>query len=127
MSLMKELFPPDVPPIARWRLAHFALGVIMTVFMMWALGLFAAIGFPGFAKAADIQSVQRDVKEINLSLLEQRIYEAQRLQCSASNAEAQKFYDGQVKKMHREYREASGILLPVPDCRHLGSREEGDV
>lgn len=130
---MKELFPPEVPPVVKWRFAHFIAAIVFLVFMLWALGAFLIFGFPGFARASDLEekvetvstqiaSVNQEIKALKTDQLEQRIYDTERLRCSATTSESRRFYQGQVNKMMREYFNLTGIALDLPICAELGDQ-----
>lgn len=130
-DVIKELFPPGLPPVAKWRMMHFILGVVMITFMLWTLGAFAMAGFPGFVRADDAQGkgekvnsqlamLSQEVKNIKIDQLEQRIYDIRRLQCTANSSDSTRFYTEQITKMHRAYFELTGITLNLPECREVG-------
>jgi hypothetical protein len=131
---MKELFPPDVPPVMKWRFAHFLLGIITMLFMFWAIGAFAFFGFPGFARASDlatkveiatsqITSINQEIRALKTDQLEQRIYDTERLKCSSVTAESRRYYSGQVSKMIRDYHSiTTGIVFNLPTCAELGDK-----
>lgn len=130
-DVMRELFPPEIPPVVKWRLAHFLLGVVMLLFMFWALGAFAFFGFPGFARASDqvvkdrtitsqIASVNQEIKAMKVDQLEQRIYDTQRLLCSSSTTDSRRFYSSQVSRMIRDYYNLTNVTFRLPDCDELG-------
>lgn len=117
---VKELLPPDMSAVARWRLAMFAMSVLTLAHIGYACGWFAFIGLgAGFAKAEDVVTVQASFRTIQLDLLEQRIHEAQRLRCEANKAGSyvsRNYYASQVSRMHREYFDIAKFLLDIPTC-----------
>lgn len=120
-ELLKELAPPNLPAVARYRLAVFGtlLGLITSAAASW--GLFAAFGIPGFAYASDLNNLKSDVKSIKMDLLEERIYNAQRLWCGTQTRESKQFYARQISTMHRQYYEQTGgIALQIPTCSEIG-------
>lgn len=122
---VKELLPPGMPKALRWRLSIFAVCLLFLFHILYACGWLARFGFgEGFATAADFKSLSQEVKDIKVDLLEQRIYEAQKLRCESQKSQnyvALQFYINQVNKMHREYAIAmKGVLLQVPTCQELG-------
>ena len=43
-EVIKELFPPDTPPILRWRLAVFAFCILVMFHIVWACGWLEPLG-----------------------------------------------------------------------------------
>jgi hypothetical protein len=136
--VFKELLPPDengrpISTLTRWRLAVFAAIVVLGLAVMSGFGAFSWLGLDGFARAGDLKKqvesvtsdlagVKSDVRDLRLSQLEQAFYEAKRLMCVANSNESERFYEGQISKMHRQYFELShGITLPVPNCDKVKS------
>lgn len=111
-EVFQELLPPDLPAVARYRLAVF----LTLVFLMGS----SLIGWRDFARAADVQTLRTEVKNIQLDLLEQRIYDTQRLWCGTNTAESRRFYRKQIDEMHRTYFAYTGITVNVPTCSELG-------
>lgn len=93
--------------------------------MAWAYGWLDRFGLgDGFARTADMRGMSSDVQDIKIELLEQRLYDTQRLYCVAietQNVDAERFYDEQVRKLHRQYFVLTRIMLDLPDCKQLGS------
>lgn len=119
-DLLKELVPPELPVVARYRLAisGAVLGLMISAGAGW--GLFATFGIPGFAYASDLNNLKSDVRSIKMDLLEERIYNAQRLWCSTETQESKRFYSQQISTMHRQYYAETGITISIPTCAEFG-------
>ena len=102
-EMLKELFPPDVPPVLRWRLAIFAFALLVVFHIMWACGWLEFMGISGFAKAADLEQrvtkvqnevvgLKQGVNEIKIQLLEQSLFDAKERECTATDVQARRFF-----------------------------------
>jgi hypothetical protein len=120
-EVLKELIPPDVPVITRYRIAISStlLGLLWITAAAW--GIFAALGIPGFAYASDVIKLRADVNSIKLDLLEERIYNAKRLWCATGTMESKRFYQQQITSMHRDYYQQTGIAINIPTCSEIGT------
>lgn len=126
---IKEIFPPDVPPIVRWRLAIFAMVLLFLFHVAWACGWLETIGVgSGFAKASENEArfssvtqemvaVKRDVKDIKVQLLEQGIFDAKESECTATDATARRFFASRVQSLSREYQTLTSLVFNIPPCR----------
>lgn len=119
---LKELFPPGVPPIVKWRLAVFAVVVLFFFHIAWACGWLDHLGFgSGFASATELDrrvgAVETNVKDIKLSLIEQSIFDAKESECTATDPQARKFFSSRVQTLSREYQALSGFVFSIPPCR----------
>lgn len=119
---IKELFPPDVPPVMRWRLAMFGFCVLVIFHIIWACGWLEPLGIGGFAKAADLEkrvsAVERDTKDIKIQLIEQSIFDAKESECTATDERAKRFFSQRVIALSREYFSLSGQSIDIPPCRN---------
>lgn len=108
---VKELFPPEVPPLMRWRLAVFAYGVVGILTALWAVSPY------GFAYASDLNAIKNDVNDIKTTLLEQSIFAAKESECTAVDDSARRFFQQRVLSLGRDYYRLTGIPVTVPPCR----------
>lgn len=129
-DLLRELLPPGLPPLVRWRVLLFISIVWLSVMAWGGYGALQWVGFPGFAMSSELHaqvqsitqemsSMKAEVTGIKTGLLEQRIYDAQRLYCSTNTPEARRFYAGQVASMHREYFVVTGVSINIPTCKEV--------
>jgi hypothetical protein len=119
---LKELFPPGVPPVLKWRLAMFAAVVLFLFHVAWACGWLESLGLgTGFASASELDRrvsvVETNVKDIKLSLIEQSIFDAKESECTASDLQARRFFASRVQTLSREYYALSGFVFSIPPCR----------
>lgn len=124
---IKELFPPEVPPIIRWRLAVFAMVVLFLFHIAWACGWLESLGVgSGFATATELNSrvtaVESNVKDIKLSLIEQSIFDAKESECTATDPQARRFFASRVQALSREYSVLSNLVFNIPPCRSGGGQ-----
>lgn len=78
------------------------------------------MGWKTLARAEDVEKLRSEVKTMQLDALEQRIYDTQRLWCSAPTADSKRFYRGEIARMHRNYFMFTGVTVDVPTCKELG-------
>lgn len=81
MSRTDQFLPP-MNPLMRWRVSIAAGLFGLYVGAVWGLGVFAGWGFPGYARAADVQQQQAQTNAhlhgIDVTLLEQSLRSNQR-------------------------------------------------
>ena len=117
---IKEIFPPDVPPVTRWRLAMFLAMVGFLFHVLWACSLLP--GFSGFALAADFEQMNKDVTQIRLQLLTNQIFETRIRQCQAittDNYDARRFWTEKLIELQRQHILLTGQTYPMPACGEL--------
>lgn len=122
---LKEIFPPDVPPVVRWRLAMFAAALGFIFHIAWACGLLEPMGLQGFARASSVEQVTAEVDgvkgrlaSIQTDLLEQRLFDARLKQCTAETSDARQFYARQVESLYRELYRLNPATR-IPDCSEI--------
>jgi hypothetical protein len=108
---IKELFPPDVPPVTRWRIAIFSVCASMWLFMCWALSPY------GFALASDMNRLKGNVDEMQLTQIEQSIYSLKEWECSSTDKGAERFFSGKIAELNRRYQLLVGAKVDIPPCR----------
>jgi hypothetical protein len=118
---LKELFPPEVPPVLKWRLAVFAVVVLFLFHVAWACGWLEGVGMgTGFASAAELDRrvsvVEGNVKDIKLSLIEQSIFDAKESECTATDPRAKRFFALRVQTLSREYQILADVIFNIPPC-----------
>jgi hypothetical protein len=109
-DVLKEIIPPDLGPIARWRLAIFICSSVSILFMCWAVSPI------GFALAEDVEKTNSMVKEVRLAQMEQYLFDAKETECSSDNAEARRFFAKRVLTLSREYSTMAGMKMDIPPC-----------
>src|SRR5688572_13795528 len=104
------LFPPDVPPILRWRLVVFAVCTSMLLFMSWALSPW------GFALAESVEDLQNNVDDMRLSQIEQQMYDVKQSECLSTDHTARRFFGNRVLELARRYRQLAKEKVDIPPC-----------
>lgn len=129
MSGLKELLPPDVPPVQRWRLAVAGTIVLLFLIVGGSYGVFSKFGWMGFARASEIDEkikpvvekvdrLEGSVKELRLQQIEDGIFSAKESECTASDPVARRFFSARVLSLSREYFSLSGTSINIPPCRN---------
>jgi hypothetical protein len=117
-DVLKELFPPEVPQIVKWRLAIFAVVLLFLFHVAWACGWLKWSGIgSGFASAADLVKVETTVKDIKITLIDQSIFDAKDSECTATDPRARKFFASRVQTLSREYHTLTGFIFNIPPCK----------
>lgn len=104
---IKELFPPGIPAIHRWRLV---IAGVCAVALAHAALAFGLIG-DGFARNSDVADIKRE-------LLEQQLFDSRLKQCQLP-IEQRRFYTPRIQDLMRRYREATGVEYRLPPCDEL--------
>lgn len=130
LDVVEEFIPPkdekDLAAMRRWRrwvsLATFLSATGLAVHIALACG-FAAPFYPGFANAADVTSLQAQLKadaEVNkaqrIAVLESSILDAKQKHCLATPA-VKALYLSAYLKMKVEYEKLTGRVYPDLDCK----------
>lgn len=108
---LKELLPPDVPPVLRWRLVVAAVCAGMILFMVWAVSPW------GFASASDMNNIRGDINDVKISQLEQALFAAKDSECTSPDPVARSFFRTRVLTLSREYFRITGISANIPPCK----------
>lgn len=108
---LKELFPPGVSPVTRWRLAMAGALSGCLIFMGWALSP------AGFALAGEMKSLRFDVNDIKLSIVEQQLFDAKETECTSTSATSAKYFAQRVLALQREYHQLAGFPIAIPPCK----------
>ena len=120
-DVAKELFPPDVPAIVKWRLMMSAVSMVMLFHVAWACGWMAYAGLgSGFAYAADVQSMQKTLNSLRTTALEQNMFDMHLKRCAADEgSEIRRFLTEKIESLQREYRELQSANYALPRCSDL--------
>jgi len=109
---LSQLFPPDVPPVTRWRLAM-AAGLAGCIgFIGWA------ISPAGFALAGDMKDLQQDVTDIKISIVEQQLYDAKETECTSTSSVSASYFAKRVLQLQREFHRLAGFSIDIPPCKN---------
>lgn len=120
-DVAKEIFPPGVPAILRWRLAMFAVVMLMLFHIAWACGWLAYAGLgDGFAHAAEVNKVQGDISTLRESILEQQLFDMHIKRCaSPDGSEIRTYLAEKIQTKQKEYRRITGAIYDLPGCDQL--------
>lgn len=127
MSGFKELLPPDVPPVQRWRLSIAAAIFALFFIIGGSYGMFSKFGWMGFARASEIDEkiapvvkkvdrLEGSVKEIRLQQIEDSIFSAKESECKSTDLNAKRFFSSRVLALSREYFNLAGTSISIPPC-----------
>lgn len=114
-DVIQELIPPDLPPVARWRIAVFIMCSVSLLFMAWSVSPW------GFVLAEDFNKVTVTVKEVRLAQIEQYLFDAKESECEATasgSLDARRFFSKRVLTLNREYSMMTGIQMDIPPCQN---------
>lgn len=109
--------PGDHNGQVRWQWAVFMKLWLLIFFAFWALD--AVPGFPGLARADDVQQLQQNVSAIQADLLESSLLVTRREQCKSmveGNAQARAFYAEKLMALQKRYIVLFGYAWDVPPC-----------
>jgi hypothetical protein len=96
-----------------WRImvsAHIAL----------ACGWLSVTGFPGFARATDVESLKQGQVTAAAEVVAQNIFDTRVRQCQATTQEARQFYAGRLQSLLTRYVDLTQRVYPaLPACGEL--------
>lgn len=112
------LLPPDLTDpksMTRWTIAMSAKVYLLAFFTIWAMSFIP--GFPGFARAGDVDRLSREIRSTRAEILESSIFNVRVKQCEPDTPlTLRRAYGEQVNKMLRTYYEITGTRYELPDC-----------
>lgn len=108
----KELFPPGVPPLLRWRLAIAGMNCLFLMFMGWSVSPY------GFALGADQEKLRESIVDIRVNMLEQTLFSAKDSECTSTDPAAKRFFQLRVLALGREYFGLTKTTMDIPPCRN---------
>lgn len=118
-EIVEALFPPDIKPVARWRLVVFAVLVMMMIHIAWACGWLDYLHLgKGFAYADDVKDAQSEVTSIKLELIEQRLFETRIRFCKADEG-SRRIYTEKIRDLMGKYQSITRLQYQLPDCKEL--------
>lgn len=116
---IKELFPPGIKPVQRWRISMFAFALIVIIHILWACGWLSPFNLgAGFAYASDVREASSQVTGIKIELLEQALFDTRVRQCKTPQ-ESKHFYTEKLQQLLDKYRKAANIEYRLPECNEL--------
>lgn len=117
-DFISSVLPPksgDADGTYRWQWAVFMKLWLLIGFAVWALDLVP--GFPGLAKASDVDALASQISQSRVESLETSIFNMRIKQCATDIPPAvRQVYSEQVSKMLHTYHALTGVSYPLPDC-----------
>jgi hypothetical protein len=108
----KDLLPPGMTPVLRWRLT---IAAVCASFM----GFIGYAESPaGFASAPAFNNLRADVTDIKISLIEQQLFDAKESECTSSSPSSASFFSLRVIALSREYFKLAGTPIIIPPCKN---------
>lgn len=118
----KPLTPQDIPPYLAWRIAVTLSITGLFGFVLWTIGAFAFMGFPGFARADKLDVVIANQEADRSSRLETEIRDLQKQYCTTTDTTASDYWARERDRKRREYYDLTRREYPLPTCVQAGSR-----
>lgn len=119
----RALIPSGIDPQLRWRLAVSLTLVSVLVWIAWAMGAFAGVGFPGLARAADVEGLKQDVQGVKAEARDIRAQQIAERIDAVSATLCMESYDAQLidyrRELQRQHREVTGHEHTSPPCEIL--------
>lgn len=94
--------------------------IVVSIHIALACGWLSVTGFPGFAKATDVETLKKGQIDAASEVVAQNIFDTRVRQCQATSPESRQFYASRLQFLLKRYvdltqREYSRI----PDCGEL--------
>jgi len=115
-DVAKTLIPPGMDSQLTWRLAVSATLAFLFVAFLWSVGLFASMGYPGFARADEVEDVKQQVNDVRASLLAKQIDDVSTALCMERFEPRLLDYR---RELQGQYRAVKGHEHESPDCEIL--------
>jgi len=94
--------------------------IIVGVHIALACGWLSATGFPGFAKATDVEELRRGQMDAATEVVAQNIFDTRVRQCQAGTDEARRFYAERLQMLLAKYVDITQREYNrVPGCGEL--------
>jgi hypothetical protein len=124
-EVVKEIFPPEVPAVIRWRLVVFAVCLAFALHILWARGMIP--GVSGFAYASDVAKLRASVETILKMQLEDRLRNLQSEKCRADSEALKRVIQIEIDRLQHEHKQLDGTIYTLTRCRVKESeRFEGE-
>lgn len=114
-ELLRILFP-DMTKDQQIALSRIAWRFTLTFYIVWSLGAFSTMGFPGFAMASRVNDVEDQIYYVTILVSEDNLISVRKAQCDAADKE---FATKRLGQLLREYRKLTGNSWQVPSCEEL--------
>lgn len=112
----KALVPPGIEPNLWWRICVSGTLSFLFVAFLWSVGLFASMGYPGFARADEVEDVKQQVNDVRASLLAKQIDDVTAALCMETVDRRLLDYR---RELQNDYRAVKGHEHQSPACEIL--------
>lgn len=109
----KQLIPPGIKPHLKWRLAVSLSLAGILIYAIWSLGL---LGVPGFARADDVNQLQRRVDISAQLTLAAEIRVQVRARCTVADQTTKEAITRYIDDLQRQYKAIAGDRYPEGSC-----------
>ena len=119
---LDKLKPPGVSDLNWWRVTVSLSTVTILVWISWAMGAFTGMGFPGLARAGNVENVLARVTELQIGEIEGKILATQRDWCSSPlGSRARAFFLERRQLLLADYFDLTKRpYQSLPTCMDLG-------
>lgn len=110
---LRSLIPPGIRPHLKWRIVVSLSICGLILYVLWTLGM---LGVPGFARAADVDQLQKRV-DISAQLnLATEIRIQVRTRCQVPDQASKDSITRYIDDLQRQYKEITGDRYPEASC-----------
>jgi len=88
----------------------------MTLHAAWAFGAFAFLGLSGYARAIDVEKLQKTVSASARVTLSQEIRAQVRVRCVTNDERVKEALTRYIDSLQSEYESIAGVRAPEPAC-----------
>lgn len=117
----KQLVPPGIDRTLAWRLTVSASIAFLLTAFLWSVGVFAGIGYPGFARADKLDAVLIELQEQKVVRLETELRELQRSYCTATDNRSSDYWERERDRRRSEYFNLTRREYPLPGCDQIAT------
>lgn len=146
MGALRELISAmlfDATVEEKARLARISYRIAVTIFIVWAVGVFRPFGLGGFARADDIEKRRNEaiaaaveplkmeltsinkvltsqdvvLKQIRIDQLATKLRDLRNIQCSTTDHDALNRIATEINSTQIQYRELTGERYPFEACK----------
>jgi hypothetical protein len=120
MEEFLRLMTFGMPPNQRRIVLNSLWRVFVSAHIALACGWLSVTGFPGFAKADDVEKLKRGQVAAAAEVVAQNIFDTRVRQCQASTPESRQFYAARLQNLLTRYVELTAREYSrVPTCGEL--------
>jgi hypothetical protein len=110
----------DISAAQRKNFASALFRIIVTAHIALACGWLSMTGFPGFARASDVEELRHHQIQAALEVISQSIFDTRVRWCQATTGEAKRFYAEKSIALQQKFAALQQRDYgQLPDCREL--------